>query len=359
MFIKITPFDTLFFRTGRPFTAGENAWAEGVFPPFPSTLYGAVRSSMLFRRGNLKDFYDGKYHQDLGTPESEGSLEIVGLLLYKDEVLLRAPLDLVLVYNKKLEPLKFCTKPSLFVSSYNLQNILIWQKKEIVDESHGWLSLIDFCSYLKNKEKSYSAMRIDDLFHYEHKIGIARNKETLTSKEGYFYRIPLVRLKSGVSLVAEVEGLSDFPEEGIIQLGGECRGAFFTKIDDPIKLLRELTFNFENGLFKICLATPAIFEKGWIPKWVDESNFEGLYNGIELKLLGCALGKSLSVGGWDIAKNRPKSMRKAVPAGSVYYFKILNSSGAQEIKQAFHLKNISDVNPTEGFGLAIIGEVNL
>lgn len=57
-------------------------------------------------------------------------------------------------------------------------------------------------------------------------------------------------------------------------------------------------------------------------------------------------------------------MRKAAPAGSVYYFKILNSSDDQELKEAFHFKNISDdfvdiKYSKEGFGLGILGEVKL
>jgi CRISPR-associated protein Cmr3 len=50
-------------------------------------------------------------------------------------------------------------------------------------------------------------------------------------------------------------------------------------------------------------------------------------------------------------------MYKAVPAGSVYYFKVLNGVNSNKIKEVFHLKNISDVNPEEGFGLNFIGKV--
>lgn len=38
-------FDTLFFRDGKPFSMGDDVWANGVFPPYPSTLYGALRAS--------------------------------------------------------------------------------------------------------------------------------------------------------------------------------------------------------------------------------------------------------------------------------------------------------------------------
>ena len=56
MFIKITPFDTLFFRTGRPFSGGVDTWVDAVFPPFPSTLYGAIRSFLIFHMGTIEEF---------------------------------------------------------------------------------------------------------------------------------------------------------------------------------------------------------------------------------------------------------------------------------------------------------------
>ncbi len=360
MFIKITPLDTLFFRTGRPFKAGEDTWADVIFPPSPSTIYGAIRSFMIFKRGSLQDFFDGKYKADLGTPDKKGNLKISGPFLYdlcKDEIFLKAPLDLVLANDEKLKPLKFSEKPRLFIANYKLNNILIWRKDEKVEESAGWLSLIEFCDYLKNKKESYSFSQNKDFLSYEYKIGIKRDRMTLTSEEGFLYRTTFIRMHSDAHLVIEVNGVNDFPEKGVIQLGGESKGAYFQKIDDPFTQLKEMEFNFEDGLFKLYIATPAIFEKGWLPKWIDgTNNFEGSYNGIKLKLLGCAVGKPIYIGGWDIAKREPKPMRKAVPPGSVYYFKILEGD-KDEIKKKFHLQNISDINPEEGFGFSILGEV--
>ena len=45
MIIQIDPLDTLFFRNGKPFTMGEETWADAVFPPYPSVVYGALRSA--------------------------------------------------------------------------------------------------------------------------------------------------------------------------------------------------------------------------------------------------------------------------------------------------------------------------
>jgi CRISPR-associated protein Cmr3 len=59
-----------------------------------------------------------------------------------------------------------------------------------------------------------------------------------------------------------------------------------------------------------------------------------------------------------MAENKPKPMYRAVPEGSVYYFKLLDNSEEERVREAFHLKNISDINAEEGFGLALVGGVS-
>jgi len=363
MIIKITPFDTLFFRTGRPYTKGEDTWAEVLFPPYPSTLYGAIRSLMIFEREGLKAFNEGNYSKDIGTPDKEGGLTLKGPFLFKDnELYLKAPLDLIEEKNGKrneLALLQLEEKSEIFISDYLPNYLLIHKPLENVVEPSGWLSAIEFEDYLKNKNDKYSQVEDNNLFLYEPKIGIARQKETLTTKEGHLYRIPLLRLKEDVSLVAEVDGIDDMPETGILQLGGESKGAKYEVTEDLLIDLRNMEFNFENNLFKVYLATPAVFEKGWLPEWVDENSLEGKYNGIKLKLVACAVGHYIHIGGWNLVKAKPKPLLKSVPPGSVYYFEIQDDNDKSKIKEAFHLKNLSDINSKEGFGLSVLGEVKL
>ena len=42
--IELDALDTLFFRDGKPFSMGDDVWADGIFPPSPSVFYGAIRS---------------------------------------------------------------------------------------------------------------------------------------------------------------------------------------------------------------------------------------------------------------------------------------------------------------------------
>ncbi|HAA83487.1 MAG: CRISPR-associated protein Cmr3 [Thermoanaerobacterium sp.] len=374
MFIKIKPFDTLFFRTGRPFSIGADTWAETVFPPLPSTIYGAIRSFLIFNFGKLEDFKSSNHRLKdyVGCVKDSkieyGTLSLKGVFLLKNgKLYFPSPKDLVKKKEKEnLYLLQFKNKSCLFISDYDLENILLWQSNEQVDEAKGWLNYDDFIDYLKARKNEFSLLESKEFFEIEPKIGIKRSRETFSSEEDFLYRIPLIRLNKDVSILVEIDGVDGFifPKSGVMQLGGEGKAVSFELIpDDLLKEIRDLDFQFSNGYFKIYLATPSVFKNGWYPGWIN-SNFEGEFNGIKLKLVACAVGKPISIGGWDIVNNKPKPMRKAVPAGSVYYFKILNFVNPSEIKEVFHLKNISDDFKDikyfkEGFGLAILGEVKL
>ena len=372
MWYKITPNDTLFFRGGMPFTMGAESWTEIIFPPNPSTLYGAIRTWLIFAKGSLKDFKEGRFKEELGMPKTnnldiKGSLKIKGPILLKGELLFPSPLDLLKNKENKrdniLEFLTFSEKPDIFISDYQMDGILLWKGVGHMEEAEGYITAIYLGDYLSGR-KSLRLTEKDELYIVESKIGIARNRVTKTTVKGHLYHVPMIRLKDeklrgDVSIAVWIEGVEDVPESGIIQIGGEGKTAKIEKMEsDLLQEIEDTSLNLNNKLFIVYLATPAIFEKGYLPKWIDENSFEGSYCGINLKLISCAIGKYRLIGGWDMAENKPKPMRRAVPAGSVYYFQILDDSDVQKVKDVFHFKNISDIYPEEGYGLTFIGGVS-
>ena len=50
-------------------------------------------------------------------------------------------------------------------------------------------------------------------------------------------------------------------------------------------------------------------------------------------------------------------MYNAVPAGSVYYFELLNGSTMEEVKEVFYQTAISDMYQEQGFGIGYVGKV--
>ncbi len=116
--------------------------------------------------------------------------------------------------------------------------------------------------------------------------------------------------------------------------------------------------NKEAKIFRLCLATPALFEKGSIPKWLDKETGIGEPNknsDLKLRLITSFLGKSISIGGFDLKERQPKKMHKYVPAGAVYYFEILKGT-MEEVIKTFHSKSVSELETDkQGFGIAYVG----
>jgi len=369
MWYKIKPLDTLFFRDGRPFSMGAETWANPIFPPYPSTVYGAIRTWIIFERGSLKDFKEGKFKEELGTPSGKGNLRIKGPFICLDNnIYFPVPFDCL---KKKGAPeneknnlfyINLMNRPEVFISDYPLESILVNKNDFELEECDEFLDINSFKDYLMGNDTQPNFTEKTKIFSYEKKTGIKRSRKTLSSEEGHIYRIPMIRLERKAKLFVEIDGLSRYPKGGLLQIGGEGKTAKIEKIENyPLMTLIDIDFKFENKVFKLYLATPAIFKKGWIPDWINETTFEGNYEEIKLKLVSCSIGKYNLIGGWDLANKRPKPMYKAVPPGSVYYFKILDDTPAEKIKEVFHLKNISDMNSDinleEGFGLSFVGEV--
>jgi CRISPR-associated protein Cmr3 len=74
--------------------------------------------------------------------------------------------------------------------------------------------------------------------------------------------------------------------------------------------------------------------------------------------VAAAIGRSIPVGGWDVHRHGPKPILRAVPAGSVYFYRLDRPERFGEVARALHGTCISDLFPEAGFGLAAIGGWN-
>ncbi|MEN3047139.1 MAG: type III-B CRISPR module-associated Cmr3 family protein, partial [Candidatus Hydrothermales bacterium] len=88
-----------------------------------------------------------------------------------------------------------------------------------IDNIDGFLDDITLMDYLtcKVEGREFQYVKRKNFYTYETKIGIAREKTTLTSKEGHLYRIPMIRLKDDVGILVKISGIAeDIPQEGIL-----------------------------------------------------------------------------------------------------------------------------------------------
>ncbi len=340
MIIEIEPLDTVIFRDGKPFGKGDDSWTDSLNLPTPTTIYGALRGTYFSQNPN--DF------KNIYKDDVTESLVIKGIYLsMNNELLYRVPKDCVHRLNsEEITTLKLSQN---FLTNSPLDyNLSLNEEIEGIDDK--LFDDITFDDYLKGDDTLYG-QKLEKFISLENKIGIGRDTKTRITKEGLLYRVQMLRY--AFKIVVEFEELK-LNSSGLMSLGGEAKGANYKEL----KLL-DLPFipiTIKSSMFKLYLLTPAIFDKGWLPSWIDDKSLIGEYKGIKLKLLTCAIGKSQSIGGFDMKTNRPKEMFKTVPSGSVYYFEILEGDKNQLI-DIFHQKSISDQRAKEGYGIVILSEV--
>lgn len=358
MLIKINPFDTLFFRDGKPFSMGDDSWADSLFPPSPSVIYGAIRTLFL---GNTNFATADK----LALEEATKHITISGIYLQTESgYCVTAPNDFAIEKTEN-NPQKTILQPRNAAAAGVVSNKPLTQityPDFVVDneKSKGIITLFDLEDYLKATDVAKISPNAK-YFVSEPKIGIGRDNLTFATDEGKLYRVDMKRLSNKTQIVVE---LPDFPHKwlSIAKLGADSKLAHFS-VEPNKTVSAQIPFSLAptDTLLKLYLATPAIFEQGWLPRWIKpENDYTGeLGEGeqkIILQLTGTALGKPLPIGGFDLKEQQPKTMCRTVPAGSVYYFRLVEGTiGA--VKELLHCKTISDHLPNEGYGLAMVGKI--
>lgn len=357
MLIKIDPLDTLFFRDGKPFSIGEDTWGNCIFPPSPSVIYGALRTAYFSNHIDLLE--------KANTEEDPTNTLVIQGIYFLDNLenknTLYLPLPLDLVQKKDVEDeienevnLLSLVELKLKSSCPTFYVLKGDQGVEAVDD--GLISGKLLKEYLSCNSKNFSILRLSSRVITEPKIGIGLSGETHTADESKIYRVGMKRLKN-LNLLVEFEGLN-IPESGLLKLGGEGKAASYKKISKPLINCNLPENNLDEDIekFKLYLSTPAIFRQGWLPSWIDMNSLEGKYKNSKFKLLTASIGKYQNLGGFDLKQKKPKPMWKVTPAGSVYYFKIIEGD-FKEIFSLFNRKSISEENSKQGFGITFVGKV--
>jgi CRISPR-associated protein Cmr3 len=212
-----------------------------------------------------------------------------------------------------------------------------------------------------------SPMRFPEL-----RIGIGMDYHQNTVRTGRFYVREAVRLgegledlrKEGAPLAARgwwTFGLTvtvDRPlglEDETIRLGGDGRLARVTEAEAP---------PWPAGAtgtrrFRLYLAAPTFLAGGHVPRFVEKDSFTGRWPGgnFTVRLCGAALAPLAVVGGWNLALQQPRPMRRLVGGGSVFYFELIDGH-EDEVLRAAHGRPFCDdeTMAMAGFGLAFVGE---
>lgn len=362
MKIKIDALDTLFFRDGKPFSLGEETWAEGLFPPSPSVVYGALRSLYFSLHPHQMD----KAGED---DDPSQNLQIKGLyFLINDKLHITCPLDYVQEkQDEETYLLQLQSLPSNITgSSARLSHCLTPPKDIQVENVEGMIDQRTLEEYALENYSQRGIRPWSEYLQVEAKVGIGRSKITNTTREGLLYRVGMVRPANSegqhterLSIVIDFEGLpatDTLPKQGFFRLGGEGKAVRYEVLESALELPSQVVAG--QDIFKLLLLTPALFDNGWCPGSIDPNTGKGTLSidsqkTVEVELLAAATGKPVPIGGFDMKTKSPKYMLKAVPAGATYYFRLANAEDAPLLQQKFRPASLSDQRAREGFGLAL------
>jgi CRISPR-associated protein Cmr3 len=330
------------------------------------------RRAVTGRSGELPELIDR-----IGGPHDYGRLRLTGPFLAQKRgsrlvPYFPAPLDLRVLEG---EPAGFLRpRPFPWELTWNPPTLTPLWTTEAGDEAKGkMMDARNLKTYLEGGPGMPTDSR--ELWEGEIRVGIELSGRR-TAEEGKLYTLEFIRLNSRptapLGFLLKVTGLEglNLPERGLLALGGESRGAGYEVV--PEEALAKDFWDLIQGealkerlkgqrRFKLYLATPGLFRKGWVPDCLQEQNgqYVGQIDSLRIRLVAAAVSKAVAVGGWDLVHNRPRLLRRAVPAGSVYFLEVdgpLGEADVQRLLDAFHFQSLSSAEDGQaGFGLALLG----
>lgn len=392
-FLQLTAQDPLIARDARPFGANQAQRMRSLDWLLPSVVAGSFRTALVKAHPKL-DFTGD-------MPQRLKQIEVAGVFpVYDQSLYLPAPNDAVAqpmesesgiqtIHRAKpqeglrggcdlpagLLPVMLPEgtgefKPAELPTWWPTEKYLEWLVEPELQSTETWLNESFLCKAQQvfrdhvalDPERGAAAESM--LFTT---VGLSMAYMPRFGSEHRSKKLSLSQKFAEVTLAARVKlsnPHSDFEHINDLNLlhplGGERRLAHWKRTNGahlwecPDKVKQSLT-----GAKKVrmILTTPAIFEGGWRPGWLNEK-LEGKPPGTEvtLKLVGMTNGRWKAVSGWSLAPPRgPKPTRRMVPAGSAYFFDVVAGEPSQLAD--VWLESVSD-DPQErrdGFGLVVWG----
>jgi CRISPR-associated protein Cmr3 len=386
---RATPDDVLFFRDGKPSTRGSDHYLRSLFPPHPSTFYGAVRTRRLLDEGVDLGHLDesawsgrlGKLAGELGGWGGFGSLALRGpWLLRAEEPLLPAPADLGVIQAKtgKEEPprvevvVRFkpdsdapAEPPGGGSHPEGFELLRAWGPDGLWEPpapgvearpAAGWfLTPAGLAVWRQGGIPAPEQfVHPSTLWQTETRTGLGLLPDRRAGEDGQLYTFGFIRLHPGVSLGFELSG-SGLVSTGRLRLGGEGRSVAVA----PGPQLPAAGGLPAASRFCVSFATPALSAGGAWPPGFSEHRREGVLGGVAVRLVGAVVTGFVLVGGWDLARKQAKPLRRAIPPGSVFLFEPTDGTGAAEAAARIDGTCMSDFSgdalARQGFGLAVAG----
>lgn len=346
----LEPLDVLFLRGNKLF-GDPGSYGESLVPPWPSVAAGALRSRMLADDGvDLAAFAQGKVaHPTLGMPGEPGAFAVSAFQLarrYADgriEALYAPPADLVISEDdagkhsaRRLQPMQDLA--GLAASTPFAALPILAEATRGKPASGYWLAEAGWRSYLAgNTPQSSDLVHASALWAIDPRVGIGLDATTRSAADGHLFSVQAVAMKKrehtsqngfDTGFIAAISGAAP-PQNGSVRLGGDGRAAAIHANADYRLPEPDYAAIAAARRCRLILATPGIFEHGWLPNGVHQAA-DGTYrfdlHGVKARLACAAVPRFEIVSGWDLANWQPKPAQRAAPTGSVYWLDELDAT---------------------------------
>lgn len=395
--LEIHPLSPLLFRDGRPFASGgEESRARSLPLPLPHTLAGFVRTQLGNAEGTDWSEWCGLSDEELHARLKILHAEPVRAQLVryryskgKEQAtfLFAAPLNAVVDKNGKVYrslPTAYKDGEGSDLPADLTQDLLpCVLKKDGADDfkpekGYNFWTQEDITSWLLNQiptnlekisgpvseERTHVSIDPATGAGQEGKLFSVSYSSFESNKDDDYQRYAL-RIKFGAG--EKIAGSAG-------SFGGERRPVALQELPDGEQPflgkacfddVRKALLDEKNKRICFILTSPALFAYGWCPAWLAKDPLKDLVSqkpcGVsalvgKCKLVGAVVGRRVAVSGWNVRTNKPKAVRWAAPAGSVYFLELEDGVDREKLLNAF-LRPLSDNenDRRDGFGCALWG----
>ena len=383
--LLLQPRDPILLRDGRPFAAEPGARARTLPWPMPQTVAGALRTHVGEEKG---------FNWDTDGPDRARGLHLRGPLAATQDaagvwrILVPAPRDAVFFEPEEGKSDLLCLRPlpetqmptgaGVLSPALGLRPLEVTEDRKPratptfwpLDAAADWLSQARPARFNPGDAESLPT---------ESRTFVKIDERTQTGEPGMLFSADLLCFADfaappssakttatpAQALLCRLRGAGAMAAgPRFLPLGGERRmatvspadGVVWPRIADYPGLASALV---GARRLRMQLVTPAVLAGGWKP-WVGDAMTGELRSaaGLLLTLVGAAVGRPSPVSGWDLKARRPKPLRYAAPAGSVYFFEVMGADGLTAGQaEALFLQPINgdEADDADGFGLALPG----
>lgn len=390
----IEPRDPLIARDGRPSALGR---FESLPFPLPSTIAGAVRTRMASPHGTFAAVPDeaprllelavhGPLLARIGAPrnaQSNASTEAITLCVPAPrDALISGQPDALFCRRLAprplpdgcavggigaLQPVTFAEKihePAKDKSQGEVPQFWSWSRFE------AWLADPPDASpfgpvdegdvgQLPKEARTHLALRpgerraVDGALFGTEGLRFLTGKESVLNPNRFGLAIRVEEDPEGKKLGWPLELRNE-----MAPLGGERRLARWrdSAISWPVLPSKVEDLILASRTARLVLLTPGLFEAGALPGWSGKP-FPG-HSGVRATVVAACVPRPSVISGWNLVTGKPKSTRRLVAAGSVYFVELEgNDDDLKAWCRELWLGPVSDheQDRRDGFGLTAIG----